>query len=118
MNLVCPECGSRDVRRVRHVVLLLIVAAFLAIDLLLDQQTLAILALVFAIVIVLLPDVRCTRCLYRWNPKRERPEPPEPDEADTIEVACPNCGSIEVYDRDYPVLKPQCSACGSKMPEK
>lgn len=116
MNLVCPECGSRDVRRVPHVVLLLIVALFLAVDLLLDQQMLAILAVVFAIVVVLLPDVRCTRCLHRWNPLRERPEPVPPDDADTIEIECPHCGSIEVYDRGYPVLKPQCSACGSKMP--
>ncbi|HSP33873.1 MAG TPA: hypothetical protein VLU46_06120 [Thermoanaerobaculia bacterium] len=116
MNLVCPECGSQDVRRVDHIVLLIVAAVFLAICVALDQQVLAICALVLAIVVVLLPDVRCTRCLYRWNPRRERPEPPEPGEPDTIEVACPHCGSIEVYDRGYPLLTQQCHTCGSKLP--
>ncbi len=113
--VVCPECGSHDVRRVDHILLLIAAAIVLAVSIAVDQQVLAVITLLFALVVVLLPDVRCARCHYRWNPRRERPEPPPPDEADTIEIACPHCGSIEVYDRGYPVLKPQCSACGEKM---
>lgn len=112
----CPECGSRDVRRVDHLFLLILVAIFIAVDLFIDQQLLASIALVAAVAIVLLPDLRCARCQYRWNPRRERPEPVEPDANDLVERECPNCGSIEVYDRGYPILKPQCSACGSLMP--
>ena len=111
----CPECGSRDVRRVRHVVLLSIAAIFLAIDLAFGQEMLAILALVIAVAVVLLPDLRCTRCLYRWNPRREHPEPPPPDDADTVEEPCPKCGSIEVYDRGYPIVGPRCDACGATV---
>lgn len=113
--IACPECGSREVRRVQHIRILLAIAAAIVVALAFDQDLVASIALVAALAVVLLPDVVCARCHYRWNPRRERPEPPPPNPADTVEHACAKCGSLEVYDVGYPIIGPRCDECGAAL---
>jgi hypothetical protein len=140
--VVCPECGSSDFIFVpRFRIFLLIGALFLGVGAAVNQDLLAVTALVaVAAGVLLMPSARCRKCLHRWTPeaREERVEAPLPQASDTIETPCPRCGSYEVYQindrrlKAWPLLfspaifaviplwlfspKRQCEHCGLKLP--
>src|SRR5205085_12058064 len=80
---------------------------FLGIGAVAGQTDLAMVALVaVAVGALLMPSARCTKCGHRWSADPEaQDEAPLPDARDTVERACPRCGSFEVYQIDQRRLK-------------
>lgn len=108
--LVCPECGSANIKRLPRAAGFLIAAIVLyAVGHFIDQMDLALAGIGAAALIALFaPSHRCKACNHRWNgvePEVAAPEAPLPIAADLVEQTCPRCGSPEFHLIDYRRLK-------------
>jgi hypothetical protein len=106
--IVCPDCGSPDLQPIPRLrILVFAVLVFVGIGAAIGEMLLALTALLAVVAAVLLmPSTRCKSCRHRWSPPPPEHElAPPPDATDTVEQACPRCGSFDVYRIDYRRLK-------------
>jgi Zn finger protein HypA/HybF involved in hydrogenase expression len=98
----CPSCGSEAVQRIPRLKLfgaLSIVGFGLGVAV---SQPLLGMTLIAAVglIVAATPSHRCRECAERWSAE-DAPAPyseaPAPLPSDTVDVRCPNCGSIEFH---------------------
>lgn len=110
--LTCSECGSHDLRPIRRVRTLLLLAALLiGVGLAIGQMVFAAIGLVAVVAgVAMMPARRCANCGWTSTPLATMSRrAPLPDRPDLVERPCPRCGAL--------MQRRRCESCGLTMNE-